>query len=438
MSRRATACGGLARTWVLLAFFCAAPGCPRRSGEDVSEGPASAPAAAPTEAMSPAPAGEVESADVPTPLETASADAADRPDETPGDLGTPPDWPETPLAPLRDLSSLERACRRKDWAACVALADRLADGPEAERDEARADETYARACEQGRRADACRRLGLRLLRLPSAPAAARAASPRLETACAAGYLDACETLGALLVVGERLPRNVYTGLEHLQRACNRGYAAACATTRGLREIAESYDLPLPRAVGPEPVEPGKEPPAEAVCPALFHGAAAVAFFERLDGDVVRLAPPALAAALPEAVEGWTVERAPVRDGDSFPRGTVVGARFLADDRSVELVVRDRLSECTLQPGTGAAMLERTGRDAEGRRTVRVDGADAVLFGPPDARALVLWVADRCEVRWTASGVPDERLLALARTLDLGTLRRECARRETADDRPIYE
>jgi hypothetical protein len=35
-------------------------------------------------------------------------------------------------------------------------------------------------------------------------------------------------------------------------------------------------------------------------------------------------------------------------------------------------------------------------------------------------------------------VSDDGLLALARTLDLGVLRRECARRETSDGTVVYE
>ncbi|MBN1774548.1 MAG: sel1 repeat family protein [Deltaproteobacteria bacterium] len=438
VGRRPIAGGGtFRRPASLLAVVCAVLGCGKRSAEaPAADGPSTATA---TDVAEPSDVVIEGSPDVPASFEAVEEDAVGEVEEVAGDAAPAvPEWPETPLVVLQEPAALERACRRRDWAACVALADRLADGPAGERDEARADELYVRACDQGRRGDACRRLGLRRLRAGSTPAGGREAAARLEQACNAGFLDACEVLGALQVRGEWVPCNVYVGLQRLQRACNAGYAAACATVRTFREVAESYDLPLPRAVGPEPVEPGKEPAAEAVCPALFHGAAAVAFFEHLDRDLVRLSPAALAEALPEAVEGWTVERGPVRDGDSFLRGTVVGARFVAGDRAVELVVRDRVSECTLQPGTGAAMLERTGRGAEDRRTVRVRGEPAVLAGPRAARVLTWWVAERCEVRWTASNVPDDRLLELARTPDLGALRRECARRETADGTAVYE
>ncbi|NMC70486.1 MAG: sel1 repeat family protein [Myxococcales bacterium] len=419
-------------------FACAGFACAGRPTERVAPDAEPGTGEVGPDAAAPPPPPAVAPVDASVLSVASSADTFDGHAGPAGDAGLPPAWPETPIVPLRDRPALERACRREDWAACVALADRLADGAEAERDEVRADEIYGRACDQGRRADACRRLGLRRLRRASTPAAASAAAERLERACAAGYLDACATLGELLVRGEQVPRNVYVGLQRLQHACHGGYAAACAATRGLREIADSYDLPLPRAIPPEPVEPEKKPPAEAACPALFHGASAVASGERLDGGLAWLAPSRLAAALPETVEGWVVEPAPPRDGDSFLRGTVAGARLVAGGAVVELVVRDRATECTLQPGTGAAMLERTGRGTEGRRPVEVHGEPAVLAGPPEARVLVLWVADRCDVRWTASGVPDDRLLALARSMDPGVLRRECARRETADHRPVYE
>ena len=439
MVRSPGAAGGLPRTLSLLALFGATFGCPRRAPEAVPEAATSAPVEAFAEATSPAEASARAPADAASLLESALADASIGPREAAEESLSPCDGPETPVVPLRDRAALEQACRRRDWPACTALADRLADGPAEERDEERADGLYARACEQGRRGDACRRLGLRRLRAASTPATGREAVERLEQACAADYLDACATLGEVLVRGEQAPRDVYVGLQRLQHACLRGYAAACVATRGLREIAESYDLPLPRAVGPEPVKPGKEPPAEAVCPALFHGAAAVAVRERLDGGLARLAPAALATALPGAVEGWAVERTAVPDGDSFPRGTAVGARFVAGDGGVvNLVVRDRAAECTLQPGTGAAMLERTGRGVEGRSAVRVGAEPAVLFGPPGARTLVLWVADRCEVRATATGVSDERLRALAGALDLAALRRECGRREGDGGVPVYE
>ena len=377
--------------------------------------------------------------DLPFPPAAATTDALGESEAaTAAAAPAPPEWPEVPLVDLRELAALEQACRRRDWVACVALADRLADGAAEERDEARADGLYARACEQGRRADACRRLGLRLLRAAATPAAGRAAELRLEQACAGGFLDACTALGEAKVRGERVPRDVYVGLQRLQGACNAGHAAACATARALRETAESYDLPLPRAVPPKPVVPGKEPTAEVVCPARFHGAAAVAALERLDGGLVRLSPEALAEALPEAVDGWSVERPAVSEGDSFPRGTAVGARFVADERSVELVVRDRATECTLQPGTGAAMLARTGRGVAGRRAARVRGEPAVLAGPSEARVLSCWIAERCEVRLTGSGVSDDRLLELARALELAALRRECARREAADGTVLYE
>jgi hypothetical protein len=377
----------------------------------------------------------------PPPPPAADAHEPDRAADvavTPNELPQPPAWTEAPLVVPRDLAALERECARREQQACVALADRLADGPLAERDAARADELYARACEHGRRSDACRRLGLRLLRRASSPAAGRAAELRLEQACAGGFLDACATLGEAKVRGERLPQDVYVGLQRLQRACNAGHAAACAVTRTLRAPADSFDLPLPRAVAPKPVEEGQGPDALAVCPALFHGAAVVAPDERLDGELAPLDPAELAAALPAAPDGWSAAAPATGDDPAVARGTVVGRRWTAGERSVELVLRDRAPDCTLQPGTAAAMLERTGRAAEGRRTAQVRDAPAVLAGPLAARTLTWWVAERCELRLTGAGVPDDELRALAALPDAGALRRVCARRVSVDGRPIYE
>jgi hypothetical protein len=362
-----------------------------------------------------------------TEVDAATDDAADLPVG-----GTGPALPSVAPPRLRssdDLAKLERLCNDGDGLACLRAADVVAECWVSTRPEpGRAARLWQRACGQGR-AEGCRRLGLSRLDAADAAATAEDGIDLLDRSCELGSLVACAALGDDHLHGTGTPVDVYRSLLAYQKACNGGYAGACVAVQAARRLAESYDLPLPRVREPEP--PKKTPWPENVCPSLLDGALDAGDGPPLDHDLLPLAAETLAAAIPAEVPGWTsTVRGEVEAGAADQRDAAAWATWTSEGRTIEVVVRDRRSDCTLQPGTGTAM--RSFREAftPPPRLVRLAGLDAALVDGAAGRELRLWLGDRCTVVVRgAAPATDDDLQTLAEQLALAPLEHACARRE---------
>jgi len=386
-----------------------------------------------------APAADVPVAAIPAvPAPDSGRDAtpmtADEAPQCDGSVDVEPDVPidaapeaEVPGTAVRDL----RACDRGDPSACVRAADALAEGLSgAPQDPARARELYALACENGR-GDACRRLALLKLAAPVGRDEGRAAAGLLDRACNLGFLDACATLGDVYLRGTEVPLDVYQGLLRLQRACVDGYAGACVSIKNVRQLAESYDLPLPRAF-PSTAVPAQPPLPEAACPPLFLVTTATGGGERLDRGLRPIPPAALLAALPESIPDWTtVDRRAAAAGEAGRRAGGAWATYRSSERTVQVSVVDQFLNCTLQPGTGAAMLAaRPAPESPGPVAIELDGQPAARRASTGGDELEIWLGDRCTLVFSAAPpATEEDLRAAASRVDFARLRRECARRE---------
>jgi TPR repeat protein len=371
-----------------------------------------------------------------------AVDAAGIPDDAavdvpPKDAVVLPSEDARPAPPLEgprpreaaDLARLERLCGEGDGLACLRAASVLAEGRfGTASDPPRAARLWQRACGQGR-AEGCRRLGI--FRLTAAGDAARTSEgiDLLDRSCELGSLVACVALGDLHLHGAGIAMDVYRSLLAYQKACNGGYAGACVAVQGARQLAESYDLPLPRVREPE--SPKQPPAPETVCPPLLDGALDAGGGERLDRGLRPLAAETLAAAMPAEIPGWTLAaRGAVEDRIAEQRGAAAWTSWTSDGRTVAVVVRDRLGDCTLQPGTGTAMRTLHEAFTSPPRAVRCAGLDAAVVDGAAGRELRLWLGDRCTVVVRGGGAAgDEDLKAVVERLELAALGRACARRE---------
>ncbi|MBI5499304.1 MAG: sel1 repeat family protein [Deltaproteobacteria bacterium] len=316
-------------------------------------------------------------------------------------------------AALEDPAVLEASCRKGDVAACLRGADLWAAGVAGGgADEARARTLWGRACER-RHPEGCRLQAESLLAGDEGSGDGRRGVRLLDRACELGSLVACAGLAERYLRGDGVRPDVYQSLLRFQRACNGGYAGACVAMQAARGLAETFDLPLPRPRDP-PV-PERVPAAETVCPPLFRRAAASGG-GRLDRGLRGLSVAALAAVFPaSATRGWSCAAGAAREpaagaGAPVVEGSCRGPQGL----TVGIAVRDRYLECTLQPGTGAAMLAAAAPGGGERTSLRVGAVDAVLIDPGGSPRLELWLADRCELIVTGGdGAPADDLRTVA-------------------------
>ena len=335
-------------------------------------------------------------------------------------------------APGWNLRADLQACKRDNGAACERAANVLEEGLDGnERDEARAMRLYDAAC-AANRCDACRRLaGLVLAGEPRPPDEARGVR-FLEAGCRLGCLVACTQLGDVLLAGEHVQADAYQALQRYQQACTAGYPGACLAIVRARTIAESFDLPLPRAFPSPPTPQTKPPTPEAACPPLFHITTATGGGERLNHGLRPVPLETLRAALVAAVAEWTAgERSAADAGVAGRRTGAAWATYRSGNKVVDVAIADQFVNCTLQPGTGRALLSGPALPGSPAPVpVEVGGVAGVVRDAGAGRTLTLWLGDRCEVT-VAAGAPatDEDLAAVAAGLELRTLASACARRE---------
>jgi len=373
--------------------------------------------------------------DAPPALEAAPADVTAEPDEAEGpedaatDEAAGDDALDAP-APAEDPAALESACRKGDLAACLRAANVYAEGFSGDdADEERARTLWGRACER-KHPEGCRLQAESLLAGGSASRDGRRAMRLLDRACELGSLVACTGLAGRYLRGDGVRADVYQSLLRFQRACNGGYAGACVEMQSARGLAETFDLPLPRPR--DPAAPQHQPAAETVCPPVFRRAAASGG-ESLDHGLRGLPVAELVSAFPGRAAGdWvcTVGGSPAGVPGAGQVG-VDGTCRNAGGASVDVVLRDWYLECTLQPGTGAAMLAAVLPGDGEHAALRVGGVDAVLIESTPSPHVRLWLADRCELVLTAGNeatAEDLRTVATG-ALDLPALGRICARRE---------
>ena len=263
-----------------------------------------------------------------------------------------------------------------------------------------------------------------------------------ERGCDDGLGYPCVLMGWLLTAS-RDPAELERGTAAMVRACelDQLYACAAAAAQIGEDPARADEAAAMRrkaceggyAVSCDPgVVPSREPPErlpapEAVCPGSFHWSTSNSGGPRVHSSLSQLEHTALLAATPTELPGYTTERrgsSPA--GWAGTRTSSVWADYVADDRRVSVSIVDRAPDCTLQPGTGAAMLEQAIADGRGRPT-EVAGAVAIVINTgPTSLTLSAWVADRCTVSITTTGLDQADLLELTATVDFTSLARVCA------------
>ncbi|MBI5490235.1 MAG: sel1 repeat family protein [Deltaproteobacteria bacterium] len=405
-----------------LALTAAAASCARR--------PAARADAAPLQAdATPAPAAP----DAAVPLDAARADeAAAFADAEAGEAVAPLDATAAvasePLLPAEDPAVLESDCRKGDLSACLRAASWYAAGLAGlEAGQAHARTLWQRACER-KHPEGCRRLAQSLLAGEGSSSDVRRGTRLLDQACELGSLVACAGLAGRYFHGDGERVDIYQSLLRFQRACNGGYAGACVAMQAARRFAETFDLPLPRPR--ESAPPARPPAPETACPSSSFPTPAPAV-ERLDGGLLPIPPDRLRACLPGPPgprvppAGWSCAAAAEVDAAAVARATCA-----RQGAAVTVAILDHYRDCTLQPGTGAAILAARLPAGVERTSLRLGGLDAVVLEAGARSELRLWLADRCElVVGAGNGATEEDLRALAAAADLQALRTICAWRE---------
>jgi TPR repeat protein len=125
-------------------------------------------------------------------------------------------------------AELEKSCNAGKPAACDELGNRLQDGVGVRRDEVRAAELFRKACKM-KHQDGCADDARALALGEGQEANPRAALPRLEQLCKAGWLRACGHLGDIFSRGIGAPQDSTRAEGLLTTSCDKGVARACLT-----------------------------------------------------------------------------------------------------------------------------------------------------------------------------------------------------------------
>jgi hypothetical protein len=303
-------------------------------------------------------------------------------------------------------------CDAGDQRGCRALGNRYEEGIGAPPDRARALALYRRGCDKGSAYD-CTLAGWLLTATRDADELAQGIEA-LRRACELDQLHACVSAAALLQ-GDQAAADEVAALR--ARACRGGYGIACDA--GIEPSTQAQPTPS----------------AHAVCPANFHWSTSQSGGPRLHGTMAQLDHEAMLAAIPTTLPGLeATHRSSTPAGRAGTRTAVASAEFEHGEQSVSLTVIDRAADCTLQPGTGAAMVDFVSEDRGGQK-LEYDGWPAVLGaskGGPEATGeilgLTIWVADRCSVSVAAIGLDEPRIRSVAEHFDLDGLRTLCSQR----------
>ena len=95
-----------------------------------------------------------------------------------------------------------------------------------------------------------------------------------------------------------------------------------------------------------------------------------------------------------------------------------GVYEASEERSLSIQLADRAPDCTLQPGTGRAMVANA-VERRGGRLLDIGGSPAAAAAPTERGAsVVIWLSDRCTVSLSGPGQTIEALERVARDLDL--------------------
>lgn len=325
-----------------------------------------------------------------------SAEAAG-PDERPflAEQASPPDE--------RVLDDAD-ACASATPLACVRLGARYEEGLGVPQTNERALKLYDWACEAGS-AFACAEAG-RLAQLDPNEEIRTRAPGLLSRACEGGHLHAC------LVASRTLSGEDAASMR--ARACSGGYLRSC-------------DPGVKRGRKP----PAAPPRAEDVCPGAFRVSARSGGGPRLHPAGVQLDHEGLLIALPSDVPGYQSEaRSSSPAGEAGKRTAVAHAQLVDQDqaaRRVSMTLLDLAADCTLQPGTGAAMQAHA--IAQGASTHELGEHPAALREREGHQQLYAWVTDRCALEIDAAEHSREQLLELARYVNLRALGQLCRARE---------
>jgi hypothetical protein len=319
---------------------------------------------------------------------------------------------------LDEARTEAKNCDAGDAQQCRALANRYEEGIGAPRTRDRAIALYRRGCGQGLGHHCL--LGGWLLTATRDDAELASGIDLLGQACELDQLQGCVAAATALSREEPAPTAKIAELR--AKACRGGYAIACEDGVTMTTVANAA-----------------MPSAEAACPVSFYQTMSQGGGPRLHGTDAQLDHEAMLATIPaEAPEFTTERRSSTPAGQAGTRTSVATAEFVRGASRVSLAIIDRAPDCTLQPGTGAAMMASVVAERGGRSVAVATNADelpAVVVGPiagseglPDTLGLTVWVGDRCSVSWTGSGVTEAELLTLAGHLNWMGLTELCKQR----------
>ncbi|MDX9722119.1 MAG: tetratricopeptide repeat protein [Myxococcota bacterium] len=325
---------------------------------------------------------------------------------------------------------LAKDCDANRATACYRLANLYETGLGAPLRPRRALELYRWGCGNGS-GESCRRAAAEMLQARLSPRDPKTALKFLRLACWMGHLSSCAAGADLARLGDGVPQDLKRAKELLDTACERGYAGACHDRRRHRSTFEQAGFDLPEL---QPLGGFAAPTAQAACPPAFHLRLEAGLDEDLSRGVAALDEAKLAAALPTAFAGWqgTLRAAPPEAQGVQVRRIVVDYGSAANpDWLLELSVADRVVDCTLEPGTGSAMLSENWTEGDSTREYEEGAFGRILWVERGTeRRLELWLADRCSLSFRApSGVPREQFRALLASIDMNALSLECARRD---------
>jgi hypothetical protein len=305
-------------------------------------------------------------------------------------------------------------------------------------DEARAE---AKRCDSGD-ASGCRALANRYETGIGAPSERARAIGLYDRGCADSLGYHC-LLGGWLATATRDVEERARGLDLLRRACELDHLHGCVSAAALVSseggAAEAASLRAKACRGgytiacDEGVEPAPAtvtPSPEAACPAMFHWTVRTGGDPGLHEVIDQLDHEAMLATIPESLAGFTTERrTSTSAGQAGTRLTSAAAGFAKGESRISLSLIDQALNCTMQPGTGAAMVAST--KEQGGRAREVHEFPAVAVGPTlvSPLALTVWIADRCELTMSATGsVTEAELDSLVEQLDWPELQRLCSQR----------
>jgi len=333
------------------------------------------------------------------------------------------------------VESTTDACEDQDLTACYRLGNAHEAGVGVPQDHAAAIDLYGRACEGGY-VLGCRAAGLLSVKEGNDTATVEQGVVWLDRACNDGFLDVCAIMTDMYLKGIGVARQPATGAQYLVYACSNGYREGCLYLDWIRDDLEREGIQIFDA-DPSTDASTQQPTAEQACPLLFHVGLRSDGSHDLNAHVREIPPLQLLDPVSETPAGWRLtERRTARDGVAGKRGSAAEVQW-TDDQGQQLRVRvtDMFRECTLQKGTGRALVAKSPDQhlMVERESLMVANWPAVTWVDGDERHLRLWIADRCRAELTGpSTLAASDVSALAVGVDWSRVAEPCANLEASE------